>query len=185
MRRALVRFTIAASSPPLVRRLPEGTVPASFGRWLRERVASSVPDWPAVGFHRIEITAAGLELMLVAGGHARAEAQFAAVMRAVWRDTTRGAVRCGWTRRELWVAAEIVQESVGVQRAAPPRVMSRPNPHQQHHRQHEEHSVHRPRCHVVRHDVLATDRLHDLDAGEVDECGAQGDRKAQGGAGPR
>lgn len=110
MRRALVRFDIAASLPPLVRRLPEGVVLAPFGRWLRERVASSVPDWPAVGFHRIEITAAGLELLLVAGGHVRSEAQFAAVMRAVWRDTTRGAVRCGWTREEIWVAAEIIAE---------------------------------------------------------------------------
>ena len=83
---------------------------APFGRWLRERVASHIPDWPAVGFHRIEITGDGLELLLVAGGHARAEAQFAAVMRAVWRDTTRGAVRCGWTSCEMWSDAEVFAE---------------------------------------------------------------------------
>ena len=111
MRRALLRFTVAADLPPLVRRLPEGAVLAPFGRWLRERVASSIPDWPAVGFHRIEITDAGLELLLVAGGHARAEAQFAAVMRAVWRDTTRAEVRCGWTSAEVWCAAEVVREA--------------------------------------------------------------------------
>ena len=107
MRRALVRFTIAPDLPPLIQRLPEATILAPFGRWLRERVASHIPDWPAVGFHRIEITADGLEVLLVAGGHARAEAQFVAVMRAVWRDTTRGAVRCGWTSCELWVSAEV------------------------------------------------------------------------------
>jgi hypothetical protein len=108
MRRALVRLAIAPHLPPLVRHLPEGEVLAPFGRWLRERVASSIPDWPGVGFHRIEITTAGLELVLVAGGHARAEMQFAAVMRAVWRDTTRGARRCGWTRAEIWVSTEIL-----------------------------------------------------------------------------
>jgi hypothetical protein len=111
MPRALVRFTLASASPPLIRRLPEGVVLAPFGRWLRERVASAVPDWPAVGFHRIECTTAGLELLLVAGGHARAEAQCAAVMRAVWRDTTRGAVRCGWSKGEIWTSAEILREA--------------------------------------------------------------------------
>jgi hypothetical protein len=119
MRRALVRLTIAPLMPPLVRRLPQGTVLTPFGRWMRERIASMVPDWPAVGFHRIEMTAAGLELLLVAGGHARAEAQFAAVMHALWRETTRGARRCGWTKDEIWVSAEIISELVGAPRAAP------------------------------------------------------------------
>ena len=117
MPRALARFTIAPARPPLVYHLPDGVVLAPFGRWLRERVASAVPDWPAVGFHRIDLTAAGLDLLLVAGRHARAEAQFAAVMRAVWRDTSRGAVRCGWSRGEIWATAEIVPERRESQKA--------------------------------------------------------------------
>jgi hypothetical protein len=104
MARALLRLTVAAGTPPL--RLDGRLAP--FGCWLREQVASLVPDWPAVGFHRIEITQAGVELLLVAGSHADPRAQFLAVLRAVERRTERGAIRSGWSRSRLWCDVEII-----------------------------------------------------------------------------
>ena len=110
MRRVLVRFTLAPTMPPLVEHRAAGVVLTPFGRWLRERVASCIPEWPSVGFHRIDLTDDGLELLLLARDHARTGSAFEAVRRKVWRDTSRGAVRCGWTRSEMWVAADIVLE---------------------------------------------------------------------------
>lgn len=97
MARALLRLTAAAGTPPL---LENGRL-APFGAWVRERVASLVLDWPAVGFHRIEITTMGLEVILVAGHHADARAQFLAVLRAVERATERGAGRRIWCDLEM------------------------------------------------------------------------------------
>lgn len=76
---------------------------APFGAWLRERVASLVLDWPAVGFHRIDITPSGLELLVVAGNHADPRAQFLAVLRAVERATERGAGTRLWCDLQMIV----------------------------------------------------------------------------------
>lgn len=99
MARALLRLTAAAGTPPLV----ENGRLAPFGAWVRERVASLVLDWPAVGFHRIDVTARGLELLLVAGQHAEPRAQFLAVLRAVERATERSAGRRIWCDLEMIV----------------------------------------------------------------------------------
>lgn len=104
MARALLRLTAAAGHPPLRH---EGRL-APFGCWLREQVASLVLEWPAVGFHRVEITSHGLELLLVSGSHAEPRAQFLAVLRAVERQTERGAIRSGWSRSRLWCDIEMI-----------------------------------------------------------------------------
>ena len=110
MPRALVRLTTAPDAPPLLTELPEGTVLAPFGRWLRERIASMVPDWPAIAFHRIECIDDGVEVLLIAGPRLRSAHSFAAVVEAIRLDTARGARRCGWTRGELWQRTELVSE---------------------------------------------------------------------------
>src|SRR5690606_32805691 len=100
----------ASDAPPFLRELPEGRVLTPFGRWLRERISSMVPDWPAIAFHRIECIEDGVEVLLIAGPRLPAVPQFAAVVEAIRLDTARGARRCGWTRGELWLGTELVSE---------------------------------------------------------------------------
>lgn len=148
MHRGLLRLVIAPGLPPLVEHLPGGTVLTPFGCWMRERVASLIPDWPAVGFHRLEITALGLDLHLRAGDHSRATAQFAAVLAAVRRETARAAVRSGWATGEIW-REESLSIAPHPRAVRPARMPLRPDPQQQHDGEREEEAVHRPRGEVV------------------------------------
>lgn len=105
MERVLVQLELAAGMPrPL-----HGRCPSLFGVWLRERIVSISLDWPAVGFHRIELLPDGVRLLLftprigvppdvtgLAVARAiRGEVQSAALAYcglregdAVWRETT-------------------------------------------------------------------------------------------------
>ncbi len=148
MQRGLLRLSIAPDLPALVHRQPGGVVLAPLGRWLMERVASQVPDWPQVGFHRLEVTAYGIELLLVAGDRLVAEPVFAAVLEAIRSDTDRAARRAGWGTDRLWLDATMTLEGSRRERAARPKLL-RPHPEQQHDRQRQEDAVHRPGGEVV------------------------------------
>lgn len=106
--RGLVRFTLSTASPPLLVRGGASWLATPFGRWMLERVASAMLDWPAVAFHRVELTASGLELVLIAGEHAPARAQFEAVATAFSRELDLASRRGRWVRGMLWSGVEQV-----------------------------------------------------------------------------
>jgi hypothetical protein len=144
MRRGLLRFTVSAGLPPLVHRHPGGVTLAPLGRWLSERIASQVPDFPATGFHRLEITPEGIELLLVASDRIDAPVAFAQVMEVIRRDTDGAARRSGWGTDRIWQDAQLIMEQ-------PPSLVRRSGTgaDKQDDCQHEEDPVHRPRGEVV------------------------------------
>lgn len=144
MQRGLLRFTVSPGLPPLIHRHPGGVLLAPLGRWLSERIASQVPDFPAIGFHRLEVTPEGVELLLVASDRIDAPVAFAHVMAVIRRDTDGAARRSGWGTDRIWQDAELVME----RRL---RAVGRlgPGADQQHDRQREEEPIHRPRGKVV------------------------------------
>lgn len=118
--RALLRLTLAPGSPRAVVRRGDALVVTSFGRWLLERVASVILDWPAVAFHRVELTTAGLELVLIPGCHAPARAQSEAVATALARELDLAARRRRWSQGALWQGVEVaVEGAVAPSRSAP------------------------------------------------------------------
>ena len=105
--RGLLRFTLATGSPPLVVRRRDTLTATPFGRWMLERVASAMLDWPALAFHRVELTVAGLEVVLIAGDQAPARAQFEAMATALARELDVAARRRRWSRGALWASVEV------------------------------------------------------------------------------
>ncbi len=95
-----------------------------FGRWILERVASATLDWPAVAFHRVELTPTALELVLIAGRHAPARVQFEAVARAMARELEVAARRRWPLQEALWVTVEVVLESAAPSPRSAPSLRS-------------------------------------------------------------
>lgn len=116
----MLRFTLVPESPGAVVRRGETCVATPFGRWLLERIASAMLDWPAVAFHRVELTSAGLELVLIAGDHAPAAAQFEAVATALARELDIAAQRRRWVRGALWQRVEVVMGRAVAPRGSAP-----------------------------------------------------------------
>ncbi len=109
-KRGLVRFTLTDGAPTLTCRRGETTVAEPFGRWMLERVASATLDWPAVAFHRVEVTPRTLEVLLIAGDHAPAGIQFEAVAHALARELDVATRRRWPLSGALWAAIEVVVE---------------------------------------------------------------------------
>jgi hypothetical protein len=106
MSRIVVQLALAAGMPrPL-----NGRCPSLFGGWLRERVASMAIDWPAVGFHRIELVADGVRLALQARDATPPEAVGLAVARAVREEVESAALACCGLRsgEALWRGHTVV-----------------------------------------------------------------------------
>jgi len=105
MSRIVVQLALAAGMPrPL-----NGRCPSLFGVWLRERIASIAIDWPAVGFHRIELMADGVRLALQAPAATPPEAVGLAVARAVRVEVESAALACcGLPSGIIWDNATVV-----------------------------------------------------------------------------
>ncbi len=102
MARVLVRLTLVPWAPPPVVRRVEGEQVAPFGRWLRERIASTALDWPKMAFHRVHLTPRSLELVVITPAAAPALPGALLVARAVARELDLAARRTGWVRGALW-----------------------------------------------------------------------------------
>jgi hypothetical protein len=90
MSRVVVQLALAGGMPrPL-----NGHCPSLFGVWLRERIASIAIDWPAVGFHRIELLADGVRLVLLPRAATPSEAVGLAIARAVRLEVEAAALAC-------------------------------------------------------------------------------------------
>jgi hypothetical protein len=105
--RGLLRFEVAPGAGALVVWRQAARVPTPFGRWLLERVASTMLDWPRIAFHRVEVTTDGLEVALMVDGHAPAKAQFTAVADALARELELSARRRGWIHGPLWARVTV------------------------------------------------------------------------------
>jgi hypothetical protein len=118
--RGLIRLTLMAGSPPLLVRSGDECIATPFGRWMLERVASAMLDWPAVAFHRVEVTEAGLEVLLVTGKHAPAQVACEAVSQALSRELDVAARRGRWVGAPLWSGVDVVvEEPARSSRSAP------------------------------------------------------------------
>ena len=90
MSRVVVQLALASGIPrPLI-----GRCPSLFGVWLRERIASIAIDWPAVGFHRIELLTDGVRLVLLPRATMPSEAVGLAIARAVREEVQAAALAC-------------------------------------------------------------------------------------------
>jgi hypothetical protein len=99
MPRIVVQLALAAGMPrPLNSRCP-----SLFGGWLRERIASIAIDWPAVGFHRIELLPDGVRLVLLPQAGTPLEAVGLAIARAVRVEVESAALSsCGLQHGVMW-----------------------------------------------------------------------------------
>ena len=105
MSRVVVQLALAAGMPrPL-----NGRCPSLFGVWLRERIASIAIDWPAVAFHRIELLADGVRLLLLARAATPPDVVGLAIARAVRLEVQSAALACcGLQRGTIWDDATVV-----------------------------------------------------------------------------
>ena len=105
MSRIVVQLGLAGGMPrPLI-----GRCPSLFGVWLRERIASIAIDWPAVGFHGIELLPDGVRLVLLARGATPSEVVGLAIARAVRVEVESAALAwCGLQRGTIWDDATVV-----------------------------------------------------------------------------
>lgn len=102
MIRTLVRLSLTPAGPtPLVRGFA-GEVLTPFGRWLAERVASVAVDWPDVAFHRVQVTATALEVVVLLAPGVPPHRGALALARALARELDVAARRSGWSRGMLW-----------------------------------------------------------------------------------
>ena len=105
MVRVLVQLELAAGMPrPL-----NGRGRASlFGIWLRERVVSIALDWPAIGFHHIDLLPDGVRLVLVPPAAMLSEAVGLAIARAVRTEVESAALACCGLRDGVVWSSHIV-----------------------------------------------------------------------------
>ena len=106
MVRVLVQLELAAGMPrPL-----NGRGRASlFGIWLRERVVSIALDWPAIGFHHIDLLPDGVRLVLVPPAAMLSEAVGLAIARAVRTEVESAALACcGLRDGVVWQSSTVV-----------------------------------------------------------------------------
>ena len=113
--RGLIRFTLQPGAPTVLVGTGTATAATPFGRWMLERVASAMLDWPEVAFHRVEISRAGLEVVLILGGHAPPPVQCNAIAAALGRELEVAARRGSWVRGALWRTTEV---ALGVARVS-------------------------------------------------------------------
>jgi len=107
MPRMLIRFHVCDGSPVLIEERHGVIRPTAFGRWLLERAASILLDWPAVAFHQVEVTRAALELVIITGGSPEQRNAGRVAARAVARELSLAATRRGWVGGELWQSVRI------------------------------------------------------------------------------
>ena len=104
MPRALLCLTLSVDAPVLTH---PGT-PAQlspFGRWLRDRIAATPRQRPAVAFHRLRFVGSEVRLVLFLRQPASSLVVSLVVTRTLQRDTTEAARAVGWIEpdQKLWL----------------------------------------------------------------------------------
>lgn len=107
MPRVVVQLDLASSVAQL--RLGTGSV-SLFGAWIAERIASLAIDWPGVAFHRIDLTARGVQLTLIPRVGMSPVAVGLAIARAIRTETQAAALSCCGLKagRNLWDSQTVV-----------------------------------------------------------------------------
>ena len=105
MSRVVIQLGLASGMPgPL-----NGGCASLFGVWLRERIASIVIDWPAVGFQRIEVLPDGVRLTLIPRADMPPEAVGVAIARTIRTEVHAAALACcGLKRGAVWSEETLV-----------------------------------------------------------------------------
>lgn len=104
MPRALLCFTLSVDAPALTHPGPPAHL-SRFGRWLREQIGITPPQWPAVVFHRLGFVGSEVRLVLCLRHPAPPLVVGLAVARALQRDTAEAARSAGWLAldQKLWL----------------------------------------------------------------------------------